>query len=110
MSSSTSFDLFDYGVLSLMLVMSTCVGCYFGFCGPKIKSVAEFVNGSGKLKTIPVAISLIARYVSTNINSIATVYILFSFLLSRVLCLCCVLTTVLHPLIESETLVRLPVC
>lgn len=68
MSSSTSFDLFDYGVLSVMLVMSTCVGCYFGFCGPKIKSVAEFVNGSGKLKTIPVAISLIARYVSTNIN------------------------------------------
>lgn len=60
--SSASFDILDYGVLAVMLVLCTFVGCYFGCCGSKIKSVADFINGSGKLKTVPVAISLIARY------------------------------------------------
>lgn len=60
--SSASFDILDYAVLAVMLVLCTFVGCYFGCCGSKIKSVADFINGSGKLKTVPVAISLIARY------------------------------------------------
>lgn len=56
-----SFTWLDYGVLVVMLVLSTLVGVYFGCFGGKIKSMAEFLTGDRKLKTIPIAISLIAR-------------------------------------------------
>lgn len=58
---SSTFSWLDYGVLVLTLVLSSLVGVYFGCFGAKIKSMAEFLNGDRKLKTIPIAISLIAR-------------------------------------------------
>lgn len=58
---SSTFSWLDYGVLVLVLLLSSLVGVYFGCFGAKIKSMAEFLNGDRKLKTIPIAISLIAR-------------------------------------------------
>ena len=57
----SAFGWLDWGVLVLMLILSTLVGCYFGYFRDKVKSVDDFLTGGGKLKTLPVAVSLIAR-------------------------------------------------
>lgn len=61
MSLHSRFNFIDYAVLILMLVLSATVGVYFGCFGSKVKSVAEYLTGNRKMKTVPIAISLIAR-------------------------------------------------
>lgn len=57
------FNWIDYAVLVAMLFLSATVGVYFGCFGSRVKSMAEYLTGSRKMATIPIAISLIARYV-----------------------------------------------
>lgn len=88
------FSVIDYGVFASMLILSAACGVYFGFykrtvnqtpessddeCGPSRSSTAnngkriasfgsssmdEYLLGSRKLKAFPVAMSLVAGYIS----------------------------------------------
>ena len=58
------FSWADYVVFASMLVISAGIGVYYGFCKKQQKtpenSADEFLIGGGKMKTIPVALSLLA--------------------------------------------------
>lgn len=56
--AESRFNYIDYLVLAGMLVLSAIVGVYFG---AKVKSMAEYLTGDRKMKTVPISISLIAR-------------------------------------------------
>ena len=67
------FDWPDYGVFVLMLAGSSAIGIYFGFVQKKTKNklvrneheseaAKEYLMGGGQLSVIPVATSLVARY------------------------------------------------
>lgn len=63
------FDIADYAVFSSMLLLSALTGLYFGCRGKYCKSEAsqtlnEYLTGNKNLKPFPVALSLIASYVS----------------------------------------------
>ncbi|CAH1284648.1 unnamed protein product [Diabrotica balteata] len=63
------FDIADYAVFSAMLLLSALTGLYFGCRGRYCKSEAsqtlsEYLTGNKNLKPFPVALSLIASYVS----------------------------------------------
>lgn len=64
------FDWPDYLVFVLMLVASAVIGIYFGF-GKKKSSrhgsdvVQEYLMGGKQLSVLPVALSLVARYIQT---------------------------------------------
>ncbi|XP_055638784.1 sodium-coupled monocarboxylate transporter 1 isoform X2 [Toxorhynchites rutilus septentrionalis] len=100
------FSVVDYGVFSSMLILSTACGIYFGFfkrtvastpessddeCGPNRVSdgsrrkrmstfgsstMDEYLLGSRKLKAFPVAMSLVAGYISgvTILGTPAEIY------------------------------------
>uniref|UniRef100_A0A1B0CWJ9 Uncharacterized protein n=1 Tax=Lutzomyia longipalpis TaxID=7200 RepID=A0A1B0CWJ9_LUTLO len=55
------FQSLDYVVFIAMLAISMAVGIYFGFFGNN-NSTEEYLLGGRRMKTIPIAISLIARY------------------------------------------------
>lgn len=55
------FSVFDYVLFASMLVVSTAVGVYFGFCSKtKQDNPMEYLLGSKSMKILPVAISLTA--------------------------------------------------
>ena len=59
-------DLFhwaDYLVLGLTLGISLFVGLYYGCFGTRQKTDLEYLLANRQMKTIPVAISLIAGWV-----------------------------------------------
>ncbi|XP_062548311.1 sodium-coupled monocarboxylate transporter 1 [Armigeres subalbatus] len=100
------FSVIDYGVFASMLILSAACGIYFGFfkrtvnqtpdssddeCGPRrsssssnakrmagfgSSSMEEYLLGSRKLKTFPVAMSLVAGYISgvTILGTPAEIY------------------------------------
>lgn len=51
----------DYFVLILLLLISMAIGIYFGYFDGKEKTTVEYLMGGRRLKTIPVAISLVSR-------------------------------------------------
>lgn len=51
----------DYFVFFLMLSISTAIGIYFGCFGQNSQTTEEYLLGGRKMKTLPIAISLIAR-------------------------------------------------
>jgi len=61
MSANYFFGAWDYVVFGIMLIASASVGVYYG-CFHKSQSTEEYLLGGRKMKTIPIAISLIARF------------------------------------------------
>ena len=56
------FGSVDYTVFMVMLGVSTAIGIYFGFFGGENgQTTEEYLLGGRKMKTFPIAISLIAR-------------------------------------------------
>lgn len=56
------FTGIDYSVLIVMLSFSLSIGIYFAFFSKKLKTVDDYLVGGHQMKSIPIAISLVARY------------------------------------------------
>lgn len=59
--AKSHFDIVDYVVFCALLLVSMGIGVYFGFFSKTEKTTEEYLLGGRKMKTIPIAISLIAR-------------------------------------------------
>lgn len=71
------FVWLDYSVFGGMLAVSTMIGLYYGcrVCRPGRReegddSPGEFLTANGKLGTVPVALSMLARYRARSFLSI----------------------------------------
>ena len=60
-TKSFTFGTVDYIVFVIMLCTSAGIGVYFGFFSKSKNTTDEYLMGSKKMKTIPIAISLVAR-------------------------------------------------
>ncbi|XP_077287850.1 sodium-coupled monocarboxylate transporter 1-like [Arctopsyche grandis] len=58
------FDLSDYVVFAMMIMISTLVGIYFGCFGSKQKTAKEYLLGGKTMKVLPVGFSLVASSIS----------------------------------------------
>lgn len=61
-----SFTIADYSVFGVLLTASLAIGLYFGFFSKEEQTTEEYLLGGHKMKTVPIAISLVARYIDTN--------------------------------------------
>lgn len=59
--SNFTFGAADYIVFVVMLSVSAGIGVYFGFFSKSKNTTDEYLMGSKKMKTLPIAISLVAR-------------------------------------------------
>ncbi|XP_055935131.1 sodium-coupled monocarboxylate transporter 1-like isoform X2 [Argiope bruennichi] len=57
-------DSWDYVVLASTLAVSACIGIYFRFTGDRQKSLEQFLLGGRNMSILPVAISLLATFLS----------------------------------------------
>lgn len=57
-----NFHNIDYVVFGALLMVSMAIGVYFGYFSKSEQTTEEYLLGGRKMKTIPIAISLIARY------------------------------------------------
>ncbi|XP_065372256.1 sodium-coupled monocarboxylate transporter 2-like [Calliphora vicina] len=77
---SFTFSTIDYIVFVLMLSISAGIGVYFGFFSKSKNTTDEYLMGSKQMKTIPIAISLIASQLScTAIMSVPAENYAFGF-------------------------------
>lgn len=60
----TVFGTVDYSVFILTLSISAAIGVYFGFFKKSSGSAEEYLLGGRQMKTLPIAISLIASQLS----------------------------------------------
>lgn len=60
-AKSFTFGTVDYIVFVVMLMTSAGIGVYFGFFSKSKNTTDEYLMGSKQMKTIPIAISLVAR-------------------------------------------------
>ncbi|KAH8306344.1 hypothetical protein KR018_008410 [Drosophila ironensis] len=58
------FNSTDYFVFALMLGISAAIGVYFGFFAKGADTTEEYLMGGKRMKTIPIAISLVASQLS----------------------------------------------
>nr|CAD7452229.1 unnamed protein product [Timema tahoe] len=63
-NNDDAFGTWDYVVLSLMLIISASIGVYYRFTGGKQKTTQEYLHGDKDLSVIPVAVSLMASFMS----------------------------------------------
>lgn len=63
LSQVAYFTEIDYGVLIVILSLSLAIGIYFGFFSDNVKTAEDYLVGGHKMKTLPIAISLVARYI-----------------------------------------------
>lgn len=56
------FSAIDYSVFILLLLCSLAIGIYFGFFSKELKTNEDYLTGGHKMKVLPIAVSLIARY------------------------------------------------
>lgn len=64
LQDNLSFGFVDYTVLVVILSISLGIGFFFGCCRNANKSTEEYLLGGRQMKTIPIAISLIASQLS----------------------------------------------
>ncbi|XP_069696482.1 sodium-coupled monocarboxylate transporter 1-like isoform X1 [Periplaneta americana] len=57
------FGFVDYIVFVFMLLICAVIGVYYGFCAGKV-TAAEYLMGGRNMQTFPVAMSLIASFIS----------------------------------------------
>ena len=55
------FGWIDISLFSLMLVISTMIGIYFGYWGKKEDIPKEYLHGGKTMGTMPISFSLVAR-------------------------------------------------
>ena len=72
-----NFGVWDYVVFGGMLAISLAIGLYYGFTGGKQKTNKEFLLADRNMNPIPVAMSLVASFISavTVLGTPAEVYI-----------------------------------
>lgn len=58
-----NFNGIDYAVFGLLLLLSASIGIYFGFFDGTEQTTDEYLLGGRRMRPIPVAISLVARWV-----------------------------------------------
>ncbi|KAJ9598086.1 hypothetical protein L9F63_026809, partial [Diploptera punctata] len=58
------FGVADYVVFVLMLVICALIGVYYGFFAGKSQTAADYLMGGRNMQTFPVALSLIASFIS----------------------------------------------
>ncbi|XP_061392469.1 sodium-coupled monocarboxylate transporter 2 [Musca vetustissima] len=58
------FNSFDYSVFVFMLCISAGIGVYFGFFSKGEETTEEYLHGGKQMKTLPIAISLVASQLS----------------------------------------------
>ncbi|KAK9737967.1 Sodium:solute symporter family [Popillia japonica] len=75
------FDIVDYAVFGAMLLLSALTGLYYGcrsrYCKTgEAPTLREYLTGSGNMKPFPVAMSLVASYISgvTILGTPAEIY------------------------------------
>lgn len=60
------FDLYDYTVFALLLLVSGLIGVYFAFFAKvKQNTTSEYLMGGKTMGIFPISMSLIARFLST---------------------------------------------
>jgi Na+/proline symporter len=58
------FHVADYCVFAAMLAISAIIGMYYALCGTKQSTTQEFLMANRSLSVFPVAISLLASFLS----------------------------------------------
>lgn len=58
------FGTVDFAVFGVMLFLSTCIGIYHAFTGGKQRTTKEFLFANRGMMGIPVALSLLASFMS----------------------------------------------
>ncbi|KAH8418033.1 hypothetical protein KR222_010828, partial [Zaprionus bogoriensis] len=58
------FGVTDYVIFTIMLCASAAIGVYFGFFSKAKNTTEEYLRGGKKMKTLPIAISLVASQLS----------------------------------------------
>ena len=61
---NNSFQWADYLVFAAVLIISLGIGVFYAFVGRKSQSTAEFLMASRSMGTLPVALSLLASFMS----------------------------------------------
>ena len=59
-----SFEWYDFVIFSLTLAVSLGIGIYYACAGGGQKTTKDYLLGGRKLKTIPVAVSMVMSYIS----------------------------------------------
>lgn len=62
--SEFTFNAVDYTVFILMLSISAAIGIYYGFVHKSENTTAEYLHGGKRMRTLPIAISLVASQLS----------------------------------------------
>ncbi|XP_047002240.1 sodium-coupled monocarboxylate transporter 1-like isoform X2 [Schistocerca americana] len=87
----------DYAVFAGMLGVSAAIGVYYGFCAPA-SSADEYLMGGRSMKTFPIAMSLIASFVSgVTLLGMATEAYLYGIQFSYV-CLGLIISSIVNAL------------
>ncbi|XP_064456516.1 sodium-coupled monocarboxylate transporter 1-like isoform X1 [Ornithodoros turicata] len=74
---SNRFTVWDYVVFSGMLCVSAAIGIYYAFSGSKQSTTAEFLMGNRSMGVVPVALSILASFMSaiTLLGTASEMYI-----------------------------------
>lgn len=64
--SITGFSLVDYVVFALLLISSSAIGLYFWYKSRNEISSDEYLTGKRQLPVLPVTLSLVTSFLSTN--------------------------------------------
>lgn len=63
-SELVRFGAVDYVVFAIMLALSTFIGIYHAFAGGRQKTTQEFLLANRSMMSLPVAVSLLASFMS----------------------------------------------
>ncbi|CAD7011614.1 putative sodium-dependent multivitamin transporter [Ceratitis capitata] len=61
----STFDDWDFAVLITILVISAMIGLYYRYTGGKQKTIKEYLMADQSMTTLPVAVSLMASFMSS---------------------------------------------
>lgn len=59
---SVNFSSIDYCVVGSVLMMSLCIGIFFGRPGHRSKTIDNYLFGDHNMNSVTVAFALVARY------------------------------------------------
>ncbi|KAK3094561.1 hypothetical protein FSP39_003422 [Pinctada imbricata] len=62
--SKSEFDVWDWVVFALMLLISASIGIYYAIVGRKSKTTGDFLMGGRNMALIPVALSILVSFMS----------------------------------------------
>lgn len=58
------FTVYDYILFAAMLFISVTIGMYYAFFGSRQKTAKEFLMGDRNMQLFPIAISIMASFIS----------------------------------------------